>query len=319
MTSYLGIDGGGTKTLCFLADEEGKKLGSCLFEGLSHKQIGTDMVYKKVLEAAERLLKEAGRQNDELFTVAGVPCYGEDSAADKELDVLFGRWPYGKIRLVNDVEIAWAGALSMKEGIHLVAGTGSIAMGINSAKESRRCGGWSIYLDEGAGTWLAKKAVETFAKQADGRKDRSLIYSRFHEEFSDMDDFGIMTTIEQEYYPFRDRLASLQKILSFCAAEGDTQAMEIYEEAAHELSEMIRTLYRDLGFTEEIPVSYTGGIFRNGSVLIEPLKKELNDIPVRLKSPDHEPVLGAVMMAADLDSREAYEKVLKGLDDKELY
>ena len=315
MTSYLGIDGGGTKTLCLLLDEEGRNLGSYRFAGISHKQIGTANVYGNVLEAAELLLRNAGRESDEVFTVIGVPCFGEDAEADEELERLFSQWPYGKVKLVNDVEIAWAGALSMKEGIHLVAGTGSIALGVNDAQESRRCGGWSEYLDEGAGTWLGKKAIEAFTKQADGRTKKTGIYPAFREMFPEKDDLAILGILEQEYYPYRDRLASLQKLLSDRAKQGDPEACRIYEEAAYELSLMVRALYRDLHFQRPIPVSYTGGIFRNGDIILKPLQRELSDLPVSLKEPDHEPVCGAVLMAAGMHSDEAYRTILNKLDE----
>ena len=64
MTSYLGIDGGGTKTLCLLVDEEGRKLGSCRFEGISHKQIGTANVYGNVLKTAEHLGFDIVKEKD---------------------------------------------------------------------------------------------------------------------------------------------------------------------------------------------------------------------------------------------------------------
>ena len=318
MTSYLGIDGGGTKTLCLLVDEEGRKLGSCRFEGISHKQIGTANVYGNVLEAAEHLLHDAGRQDNDVYTVIGVPCFGEDADADQELLRLFGQWPYGKVRLVNDVEIAWAGALSMKEGIHLVAGTGSIALGVNDAGESRRCGGWSEYLDEGAGTWLGKKAIEAFTKQADGRIKETGIHSAFQAMFPGKDDLTIMGLLEQKYYPYRDRLASLQKLLSDCAKQGDPEACRIYEEAAYELSLMVKALYRNLHFQKQIDVSYTGGIFQNGEIILKPLERELSGLPVILKKPDHEPVCGAVLMAAGMHSDEAYRTILARIDEADL-
>ncbi len=314
MVSYLGIDGGGTKTLCLLMDEEGKNLGTYRFAGISHKQIGTAKVYGNVLEAAELLLRNAGRENDEVYTVIGVPCFGEDVEADEELKRLFSHWPYGKVKLVNDVEIAWAGALSMKEGIHLVAGTGSIALGVNAAGESRRCGGWSEYLDEGAGTWLGRKAIEAFTKQADGRIRQTGIYPAFQAMFPGKDDLAILGILEQEYYPHRDKLASLQKLLSDCARQGDPEACRLYEEAAYELSLMVRALYRDLHFQKQISVSYTGGIFRNEDIILKPLQKELSDLPVTLKEPDHEPVCGAVLMAAGMHSDEAYQMILDQLN-----
>jgi len=50
----------------------------------------------------------------------------------------------------------------------------------------------------------------------------------------------------------------------------------------------------------ELPVSYSGGIFDSGALVLEPFRAELlrRQLPYRLQSPAFPPVVGAALYAA---------------------
>ena len=57
--------------------------------------------------------------------------------------------PASRVRIYNDGEVALAAATGGREGIVVVAGTGSIAYGADRSGRHLRCGGWGyIRLDE---------------------------------------------------------------------------------------------------------------------------------------------------------------------------
>ena len=179
--------------------------------------------------------------------------------------------------------------------------------GIDEEGHSERSGGWStLFSDEGSGTWLGKKALEIFTKEADLRLPRARLYDIFHEAFPGRDDMEICAYLEKEYYPYRDRLASLQLYLSAAAKQGDLPAQDSYLEAANEYALLISSLNKRLSFSGKIPVTTTGGIFRNGELVYGPLRMMLNDPDLVLKEPLFTPVQGACLMAL----REAKPEVL---------
>src|SRR5690606_10986978 len=70
----------------------------------------------------------------------------------------------------TDVEIALTGAHGERRGILILAGTGSVAYGVNAAGESAQVGGWGYLLGgEGSGHWIGMKALQAVVRAADGR------------------------------------------------------------------------------------------------------------------------------------------------------
>ena len=318
MNYYLGIDGGGTKTAYLLVDEEGNEVFHHETEGISYRQYVIDTVVERVKDTVFTLFEQHGLHVHDLkSTVIGLPCYGEDKKSDQIIRDRFEEENIsGKLKLVNDVEVAAAGALCGKPGIHLVCGTGSIAISEDKFGNTQRAGGWSeIFSDEGAGTWLGKKAIEIFTKQADGRVTKGRLYSLFHEIFLYEDDFDLMTFIEENYASRKD-LASLQKILSQAAKEGDPSCIRAYEDAAYELSLMIKALKERSLLEEPVTVTCTGGIFNNGELIMEPLRKYTERDSVVFEKSICSPSQGAALMAIRETSEENYRTVLKKWSEK---
>lgn len=265
MTWYIGIDGGGTKTAFALSDEYGQVLGTCTLGSASHKQVGLDGVAKVISEGIDQLL--SSRKAEDIAVCMGVPSFGESTYYDAQLKKTIARTLAGmSVQLVNDSEVAWAGSLLLEEGINIVAGTGSIAYGKNREGRVKSAGGWSEWFsDEGSCRWLGVKSMELFSKEADGRLKKGALYELVCEHFALEKDIDIIDIFEREYLPFRDKTASLQRILMEAALQGDKAAGDAYKEAAKELAMILKAEYRGLGFTGRCPVSYSGGLFKSGN------------------------------------------------------
>jgi glucosamine kinase len=82
------------------------------------------------------------------------------------------------LRLEGDPWVALEGALpaaavAADARLMLVAGTGSVAVGIGRHGERRRAGGWGSRVgDEGSGAWLGIEAVRASLRALDGRDPR---------------------------------------------------------------------------------------------------------------------------------------------------
>lgn len=65
-------------------------------------------------------------------------------------------------RLCNDVELGLAGSLLLGPGVHVVAGTGAIAMGRDPGGKTARANGWhEFFSDEGSAYWLGRQALRS--------------------------------------------------------------------------------------------------------------------------------------------------------------
>lgn len=306
--TWLGIDGGGTKTACTLYNESLQPLARTTFSTCHYAQAGADgmtCVFRDCLAWARRhgLDRDGG-------VGLGICGYGEGAESDRAIEsavkAAVGTRPYA---LVNDVDAAWAAGLDLAEGIAVIAGTGSIALGVRNGA-SMRCGGWDYLLgDEGSGGWIGKEALRAFTRQSDGRDQRGPLYHALKRELGLIDDFDIIR-FAQDHLHDRTRIASLSVLVAQAAREEDASALRIYRQAAKEIAQMVETIMRELfdkddkdGFEDRgsasldalVPVTYIGGVFSAGDVLLDPL---LHTLPARcrLVAPLHEPSLGPVLI-----------------------
>lgn len=304
MKFYLGIDGGGTKTLFHLADEYGNILQSYRTIGISYRQYSMDTVLQRVKEGIDACLVAQGLSLRNISGVCiGYPCYGESEEQDRLLEkALTEMLSPAYVKVVNDVVIAWAGALNGTPGIHVVCGTGSIAYGENELSQGMRCGGWLDYFsDEGSGYWLGRKTMQLFSQQADGRVPRGRLYSILHESLQLKEDLDFIDIMAREYIPYRDKVASLQMYLLEAAREGDHSACEIYARACDELVRLVKSLQVRLRLSDDFKVTYSGSLFCAEDLMLEPFKKALTSIGGRLFPSEKEPVDGAVCLAIKED------------------
>lgn len=301
MAYYIGIDGGGTKTAFVLGNEKGEVLASTTLSGSSYMEIGITAVINLLMSGIKELLSEQNIVLSGCDSICmGLPCYGENKDKDRELSVrLTDLLKPCKVTIVNDVVVGAAGALQREKGIHLVAGTGSIAVGFDDAGKIVRCGGFSeIFGDEGSCYWVGKKVMEVFSKEADGRLPKGPLYDLIYEEFSLQEDFEFIGLVVDIIFPHRDKVAALQKIALKAALMGDANVIRIYKEAAEELALIIIGVKKQLQFSEyPVPVSYLGGIFHAGQFILPTLEETLKEENCVLVEPKGSAVEGALLLA----------------------
>src|SRR5436305_1149612 len=164
----LGIDAGGTKTVCLLADERGHVLAEGRGSGANLHTSG-ELEVEKVLH---HVMEVAIGDRD--ITPAAV-CLGiagvdrEDEA--RTVRTIMRRIGYkSRILVVNDALIGLVAGARDEAGIAINAGTGSIVYGRNAAFEAARAGGWGHLIgDEGSGYWIGREALAAVMRASDGR------------------------------------------------------------------------------------------------------------------------------------------------------
>ena len=303
MKRFVGVDGGGTKTEFALSFTDGAPIRTLSTTGCSYQSLGVEAAVQVVGEGVRELLALEGiAAVDCAGCCIGMPCYGENLEMDKillaGLTKLLAPIP---VYVVNDVEVGWAGSLECREGIHIVAGTGSIAFGRGRGGRSARCGGWNeFYGDEGSCYWVGRQAMGLFSKEADGRAARGALYEIVRREFGLMSDFYFTDVVQERWAPFRAKVAAFQIYAYQAAQAGDAAAAGLYSAAARELALMAKTLRDCLPFSSDaIEVSYSGGLFKAGELVLRPLRREVEAMGCTLKPPGRSAIEGALLLAID--------------------
>jgi N-acetylglucosamine kinase len=313
----LGVDGGATKTSCVLADEKFGILGVGLAGSSNYHVVGVEEAQKSVALAIKRAIPPNLKKNID------VCCFGMgglNTKRDKKVISGFIK-PLVAARkhiFVNDVVIAFYAATCGEPGIVIVAGTGSIAYGVNKEGKEGVAGGWGWLIgDEGSAFYIAKKALMSASKAYDGRGKPTSLVELFcnHLKISKFE--NIISKIYEEMKP-RD-LASLAPLVTQAAQKGDEVAQKILEDAARELALTVKALSERLNMKGRFTVGAAGGVFKSQPVWRFFQSEVQKQVPgAELTKPLEYPVIGALIMGfrdqkvmATPEVREKLEKSLK--------
>jgi N-acetylglucosamine kinase-like BadF-type ATPase len=321
---YLGVDGGGTKTEFILVDKRGNILSYLKEASIDYKRIGRNSFQKTIKKSMDEITNDSDINLDEIqYSFWGIPCYGDELSKKEEKDIdqiIKENLESTNYMLGNDVEAGWAGSLACKPGINLVAGTGAIGFGKDTQGNKARASGWGHCIgDEGSAYWLGEKLLNYFTKQSDGRMEKTPLYSLVKQHLSIEDDFEIINLITAQNDFDRKEIANLALIVHKAALKGDHIALKAYKEAAYELSLIVIAIENKLNFNEKIiDITYSGGVFNAGKLILKPLEKYIDKYNINLKKPLLKPVTGAALYAMILDSNiKLTEKLINKLKKEE--
>ncbi|TWT19182.1 N-acetylglucosamine kinase [Luteimonas marina] len=303
---YLGVDGGGTKTRFALVDADARLLAEAQCTTTYHPQVGLDGVRATLADGLERVLHVAGRARDDIrHAFFGLPAYGEDSRVAPLLDAL-PRDLLGHDRYAcdNDMVCGWAGSFACADGINIVAGTGSIGYGQRRGVAAR-AGGWGeAFSDEGSAYWIAAQGMNAFSRMSDGRLPKGPLHTLLRERLQLEHDLDLCARVYGEQALSRGELAQLSPLVAEAARQGDEAADDIFHRAGAELARIADALRGALAFAdgERVPVSWSGGAFSAGELLLAPFTRALQACSLTFEphAPLHAPHFGAALYAMHL-------------------
>ncbi len=296
MRYVIGIDAGGTKTVGLLADETGVLVGEARGRGANLQVDGEDGVEEALLA----VWQELGPPETVAATCVGIA--GADRPAERRsvrrlLDRLrFG----GSVRIVNDAAIALVAGSAAGTGIVVVAGTGSIAYGVDGEGQVARAGGWGYLVgDEGSAFWLGQEALRRGVQAFDGRGPDTVLGERLLLGLG-LDDPSELVGWVYRLQSVRFRVAGLVPLIQQAVEEGDQVALDLVDEAAGHLARAARAVRGQLRFEEPFPLVLCGGAFV-GCPRLEERVGALADIELARVTPlRSEPAQGAVTLALEL-------------------
>jgi N-acetylglucosamine kinase-like BadF-type ATPase len=223
-------------------------------------------------------------------------CLGfSGGAADKEQysrELIRARSFY----ITHDAEIALTGATAGAPGIIVIAGTGSMAFGRNSAGRTARAGGWGyVFGDEGGGFDIARQALRAALRMEEGWGPKTSLRDSLLNATSSKDANTLLHRLYASEFS-RPEVAALSQLVTECAENGDTVALEILREAAAALSLYVEGVHRNLFTSERCSgICYIGGVFRSRPLLDffrEALQQQLSVKPAK---PRFSPAAGALI------------------------
>jgi len=294
----LGIDAGGTKTVCLLADERGTIVSEGRGAGANLQSSGELAVEKVLHEVMETAI------GDRAITPTAI-CLGI-AGVDRENDerivrAIMRRIGYkSRILVVNDALIALVAGAEDSPGIVVIAGTGSIVYGRNANCDAARAGGWGhIIGDEGSGYWIGREALAAIMRAVDGRGPATKLAEDVLAHFAIADTSGLPRIVYDRDLP-RVSVAALGPIVQRASQRGDAVATRILERAADELVLAARSVAAKLEMRGDVfPFVLAGGVFRVVPWLAEELSRRLVEVAPRceVRPLEQEPAAGAVWLA----------------------
>ena len=296
MSHVIGIDAGGTKTVAFLATESGQIRATARGGGANLQvqgEAGVERVLQDVIESLE-----APQPIDAIcLGIAGVDRPGERQTVHGILKRIgVGR----AVRIENDAFIALVAGAPKRVGIVIIAGTGSMAYGVDSVGKTARSGGWGYLLgDEGSAYWLGHAAVRRAIRAADGRDSPTALGAKISARLGRSVPAGLVSWFYDQQH-FRHRVAELAPLVEEAAIEGDAAAEDLLEQAARHLGRAARAVDAQLPFDRPFPLVMAGGAFRACPSLGVRLEKRLELPRARVVHLEAEPASGAVALALDL-------------------
>jgi len=297
----LGLDGGGSRTVCVVADEDARELGRGLGGASNHQSVGAEAARQAIAEAIAAARRAAG---DPPLQAACMGMAGLDRAEDEQIltGLLQPLLPEASLRLVPDFEIALVGGTGgRREGVIVIAGTGSIAAGHNGSGQTARAGGWGHLLgDEGSGYQIALRGLNAATRAQDGRGAATTLLESLPAAVGAASLEDLASRIYLEGWSV-GQVAALAPVVLAAAAEGDAIARGVMAAAGHELSRAAVAVIRALGKEEPLEVVLSGGIFAGSPLLVEAVQEEIGAfVPgAEVHLPRFEPVIGAVWLALE--------------------
>ncbi len=278
MRTFIGIDGGGTKTDLALVDEHGVLLARLHGETCNQSVVGFDSAVGVLSALIDRAMAEA---NLDLPVSAGwIGMAGADRPDDRSRFARELRSRCDNLRITNDAELVLSGT-PQGTGIALIAGTGSIAFARNERGTSGRSGGWGHILgDEGSAYMVAVEGLRAVAAEADGRGPVTRLTADLLTWWR-ADRAELL--IPRVYDPAVKKadIAASAPVVVAAAEAGDQVGTAILKRAGEELAMLIACLLDRVPFDTRPVVAGTGGLLLHTTLVRDRVSELLDPDRVR--------------------------------------
>ncbi|WP_119066409.1 N-acetylglucosamine kinase [Aggregatilinea lenta] len=300
MTSYqpyvMGIDGGGSGIRVVIVTPDLSIHGWSEGPTANPSVVGADAAAQIVQTAMKEALAAAGLSSSQIAAVGiGIAGAAARHSGDWLRAVVAEAAPDAICVPSADYEIALTGARGERCGVLVLAGTGSLAYGVNASGASALVGGWGFLLDDkGSGYWIGLQGLKAVVQAADGRAPETALS---HTLLGALELRAPLELIPWLYRTEKVRtrdIAQLAPLVLAQAKQGDEAAIAIVKRAASELMLATQTVIRRLDLTTP-EFAFAGGLLSTPNPLSEALCQSLG--LKAIPAAHHPPVIGAALLA----------------------
>lgn len=298
-TYILGFDGGGTKTECLLADAEGNVLARATTGPSNPLRAGYMKAWFALGEAADSVMARQKITADRIRGVcAGLGGAGRPGVVRRVTTYFERSFPRAEIRVTTDLEIALEAAFGGGEGILLLAGTGSAALGRDANGRIARAGGRGPWFsDEGSAFDIGREAVRAVALADEQRGPETALTKKIISPHHWRDWTILLEAVSKNA---DDVFPKIFPFVAQLADKGDTVSQRILTGAAASLAGLAQAVAKELGWTDRtFDIAKSGGVYGHSKFFDAAIEAEtIKLIPrARLIGVDVSPAEAAVRMA----------------------
>ncbi|QGQ94257.1 hypothetical protein EHS13_04705 [Paenibacillus psychroresistens] len=296
MRYVLGLDGGGSKLLCVIADETGRMIGSSLAGPTNSSYNTPEEIELSITSVISEILANHNIARQDVSIVYGaLPADGQLSISTITKNLHDGV----KVNLCGEYVLSLFGAIQEDYGAVVQAGTGSFAH-IRTPKTEITVGGWGPILgDEGSGYYIGKNALMACVRMADELGIFTILQERILTYCKQVKMRDLCTLIYATPSNKQSTLiASLCPIVGKAAAEGDKVAIDILEDAAEMLFMQASSVLKLPDVEARFPLTVAGGVWKTNPLLFNCFSTKIKQLfpQIDLRYPLFEPVIGGVLL-----------------------
>lgn len=296
----MGIDGGQSTTRALIADAEGNLLGLGVGGASNHihEPGGPERLRHSLQTAVSGALQSASLPSETRFAVTLCGMTGGGALVE---EICRQELPAEKVVVVHDTRTALYCITQGERGAVVIAGTGSVAFGVNESGEAASVGGWGYLMgDEGSAYWIALQALNACTRAEDGRIPNTWLKRAILEHFG-VDSLGALHRLIYSGQLSRGQLASAAQAVSDAARLGERMAIRILSSAGKELGLMAVVVLRKLGMQySRVKVGIVGGVARAPAPLHEAFRARVyRSTLAEVVKPRFPMVVAAVCMALE--------------------
>ncbi|MFD2261864.1 BadF/BadG/BcrA/BcrD ATPase family protein [Lacibacterium aquatile] len=282
---YIGVDGGGSGCRARVEAEDGTLIGEGT-GGPAQLSQGPTVAWHSIQTAIEAALGNSGFEPEFAvlgFGLAGAHVPAWRTAFEHAAPKLW------RCRVETDAYTSLVGAHGGEPGVVVGIGTGTFACAFDDRRHYHEAGGWGFPSgDEGGGAWIGVKLARLAEQAIDGRHDMTPLAQKILEKIgpdrkSLFDWVGVAN---------QATFAALTPIAAAAAAEGDAEALKMFDEAAYEITRLVGAVDP----ADAQPLALLGGL---AGIIAPRLPYRLSR---RLRAPKGDSAAGALILARREDT-----------------
>ncbi len=295
--TFVGIDGGGTKTVAVLATADGRIVATARGGSGNPTSLGAARFEATLRALLAELLADRPPSTVRHATL-GLAGVGDPSVRAHVRDVCV-RAGLADVTVITDAELHHDAAHGDAPGIVLAVGTGSVATGRGVGGSLVVCGGWGYLLgDDGSGYAIGRAAIRAALDAHERGAAPDALVSALLAHYDASAAPELIATVHAAPCP-QARVAEAATIVAACAAAGEATARALVDAAARDLVTLARRAIDRAELVRPVPTVLVGGLLEPGGPLATAFDRAAHDAGLALERRDlRRTTLGAAIARA---------------------